>query len=330
MARTYLSATRQNGMEATTRPATWKLLLAFSIIYFVWGSTFLAIRVGVREVPPFLLAGIRFLIAGIILYVWMRSKGTASPTGREWSAASFLALLIFVFDYGLLFWAERRVPSGIAAVMMATIPAFMALGEIAVLRTQRLSWRLGLALLVGMAGVAVLVLPSKGLSEAPVDRIGAAALIIASISWSLAASLSRKLPLPAAKAMSSGVQMLAGGVLLLMGAALLGEFRGFRVQAVSREAWLALAYLIVAGSIAGFTAYVWLIHHESPTKVGTYAYVNPVVAVLVGYFFGGECIGPRTIAGTLLVLVSVVVITTGAAKKPTPLKQAEEAETAEP
>jgi len=302
-------------MEATTRPATWKVLLAFSIIYFVWGSTFLAIRVGVREVPPFLLAGIRFLIAGIILYAWMRGKGTPSPTGREWTAASFLALLIFVFDYGLLFWAEQRVPSGIAAVMMATIPAFMALGEIIVLRTQHLSWRLGLALLVGMGGVAVLVLPSAGLGEAPVDRIGAAALIFSAISWSVAASLSRKLPLPAAKVMSSGVQMLAGGGLLLVSAGLLGEFRGFQVQAVSREAWLALAYLIVAGSIAGFTAYVWLIHHESPTKVGTYAYVNPVVAVLVGYFFGGEGIGPRTIAGTLLVLVSVLVITTGPAKK---------------
>ena len=148
------------------------------------------------------------------------------------------------------------------------------------------------------------------LGEAPVDTAGACALIVASISWSVAASLTRKLPLPAAKAMSSGAQMFAGGVLLMITAALLGEFRGFHLQAVSRGAWLALAYLIVAGSIVAFTAYVWLIHHESPTKVGTYAYVNPVVAVLVGYFFGGEAIGPRTIVGTALVLVSVVVITT--------------------
>jgi drug/metabolite transporter (DMT)-like permease len=124
------------------------------------------------------------------------------------------------------------------------------------------------------------------------------------------------MPLPSAKAMSSGAQMLAGGVLLTLTAALLGEFRGFHLQAVSREAWLALAYLIVAGSIIAFTAYVWLIHHESPTKVGTYAYVNPVVAVLFGYFLGGEAIGPRTIVGTLLVLVSVVVITTTPKKKP--------------
>ena len=291
-------------------PARGKCFWPLRIIYFVWGSTFLAIRVGVREVPPFLLAGMRFLVAGIVLYGWMRARGAASPTAREWSAASLLAVLIFVFDYGLLFWAERRVPSGIAAVMMATIPVFMALAEIVFLRTQRLTLRLGFALLVGMAGVAVLVGRTMSLGEAPVDTAGACALLVAAISWSVAASLSRKLPLPAAKAMSSGAQMLAGGVLLTLTAALLGEFRGFQVQAVSRGAWLALAYLIVAGSIVGFTAYVWLIHHESPTRVGTYAYVNPVVAVLVGYFLGGEAIGPRTIVGTLLVLVSVVVITT--------------------
>jgi drug/metabolite transporter (DMT)-like permease len=308
-------------MEATTRPPTWKLLLAFAIIYFVWGSTFLAIRVGVHEMPPFLLAGLRFLIAGSVLYGWMRAKGTVSPTVREWRAASLLALMIFVFDYGLLFWAERRVASGIAAVMMATIPVFMVLAEIFFLRTQKLTWRLGLALFVGLAGVAVLVGRSMGLGEAAIDAIGAGALIFAAISWSVAASLSRKLPAPASKVMSSGVQMLAGGVLLLLSSALLGEWRGFRLQDVSREAWLALAYLIVAGSIMGFTAYVWLIHHESPTKVGTYAYVNPVVAVLVGYFFGGEAIGLRTILGMLLVLVSVVVITT--APKHEPAKQSE-------
>jgi drug/metabolite transporter (DMT)-like permease len=310
-------AKESSGMDAASQPRAWKVLLAFAIIYFVWGSTFLAIRVGVREVPPFLLAGMRFLVAGIVLYGWMRARGTPNPTTREWGAASFLAILIFVLDYGLLFWAERRVPSGIAAVMMATIPGFMALGEIVFLRTQRLTFRLGLALAVGMAGVAVLLGHSIRMGEAAIDTVGACALIVAAISWSVAASLSRKLPLPAAKAMSSGAQMLAGGVLLTLTAALLGEFRGFRVQAVSRGAWLALAYLIVAGSIVGFTAYVWLIHHESPTKVGTYAYVNPVVAVLVGYCLGGEAIGPRTIAGTALVLVSVVVITT------TPRKVAE-------
>jgi len=302
-------------MERTSKPSAWRVLLAFAIIYVVWGSTFLAIRVGVREVPPFLLAGLRFLIAGIVLYAWMRAKGTQSPALREWGAVLLLAVLIFVFDYGLLFWAERRVPSGIAAVMMATIPVFMAISEILILRTQRLSARLAIGLLVGTGGVTVLVSRRLGFGEVPIDTAGACALIVAAISWSLASALTRRLPLPAAKTMSSGAQMLSGGVLLMLTAALLGEFRGFHVDTVSRGAWLALAYLIVLGSIVAFTAYVWLLHYESPTRVGTYAYVNPVVAVLVGYFLGGEALGPRMIVGTVLVLVSVAVITTTPAKK---------------
>jgi drug/metabolite transporter (DMT)-like permease len=317
-------------MEEAPKPRSWQVLLAFAIVYFVWGSTFLAIRVGVREVPPFLLAGMRFLVAGIVLYGWMRARGTRSPALREWGAASLLGVLIFVLDYGLLFWAEKRVPSGIAAVMMATIPTFMALSEIFILRTQRLSARLAIALLLGLGGVAVLVSRTLSIGEIPIDPAGACALIVAATSWSVASALTRKLPLPAAKTMSSASQMLAGGVLLLLTAALLGEFPGFHIQAVSRGAWLALAYLIVAGSIVAFTAYVWLIHHESPTRVGTYAYVNPSVAVLLGYSLGGEPIGPRTIAGTLLVLVSVVVITTTPAKKPETAAWSGEPQRAEP
>jgi drug/metabolite transporter (DMT)-like permease len=265
----------------------------------------------------------RFFIAGVVLFGPMWLKGTPSPTRREWTAAMLLALCIFVVDYGLLFWAEQRVPSGIAAVMLATIPVFMALSEILILHTQRLTVRLSLALLVGIGGVSVLVSRSIGLREAPIDTGGALALVIAAVSWFIASALTRKLPLPVSKGMSSGAQMLAGGIMLAVAAAIFGEFRGFRIQAVSRGAWFALAYLIVAGSIIGFTAYLWLIHHESPTKVGTYAYVNPVVAVIVGYFFGGETVGPRTMLGTLLVLVSVIVITTTPAKKTAAVLQLE-------
>src|SRR3984893_15287331 len=302
-------------MEAAQRLHRLKTLLAFAIIYFVWGSTFLAIRVGVHEVPPFLLAGIRFSAAGIVLYIWMRARGVASPSFRQWASVSLLALLIFVLDYGLLFWAEQRVPSGIAAVMMATIPAFMALAEILVLRTQGLTLRLGLALLVGIGGVAILVNRSAGFGEGPINLSGALALLVAAISWSLASVLTRKLALPESKVMSSGAQMLAGGVLLTVTAAMLGEFRGFHLRTVSSGAWFALAYLILAGSVIGFSTYVWLLHHESPTKVGTYAYVNPVVAVLAGYFLGGEGLGARTVLGTILVLISVVVIRTTPKKK---------------
>jgi drug/metabolite transporter (DMT)-like permease len=294
----------------------WKTLLAFAIIYFVWGSTFLAIRVGVREVPPLILAAMRFFVAGAVLYAWMLARGEPSPTVRQWKAASLLGLVIFVFDYGLLFWSEQRVPSGVAAVMLATIPAFMALSEIIFLRTQRLTIRLAVALLIGIGGVAVLMSHSLNLGGAPIDKVGAIALIFASISWSIASVMTRKLPLPDSKVMSAGAQMLSGGVFLAMAAAGFGEFRSFHPAAVSREVWLSLLYLIVAGSIIGFTAYVWLIHHESPTKVGTYAYVNPIVAVIVGYFLGGEALTTRTILGTLFVLVSVILIAMTPAKKP--------------
>jgi drug/metabolite transporter (DMT)-like permease len=306
-------------VAANPHPPRWQTLLAFAIIYFVWGSTFLAIRVGVREVPPFLLAAMRFLVAGLVLYLWMIGRGERSPAARQWLSAFLLAIVIFVLDYGLLFWAEQRVPSGIAAVMLATIPAFMALSEILILRTQSVTLRLALALLIGIAGVVVLMSRSSSLGGAPIDTKGAIALMIAAVSWSVAAVLTPRLALPPSKVMSSGAQMLAGGILLLLTAAALGEFRNFHPAAVSLRAWISLIYLIVAGSIVAFTAYVWLIHHESPTKVGTYAYVNPVVAVFIGYFLGGEALGLRTILGALFVLISVVVITTTPAKKPAPV-----------
>ena len=301
-------------MQPNTYRPRWKTWLAFAIIYLVWGSTFLAIRVGVREVPPFLFAAMRFSVAGLVLYGWMTLRGERPPTTRQWMSVFLLALLIFVFDYGLLFWAEQRVPSGLAAVMMATIPVFMALSEIIFLRTQKLTARLTLALLVGLAGVAVLVSRSLNLGGAPIDGAGAIALVVGAITWSVSSMLTRKLPLPPSKVMSSGAQMLVGGVLLTFTSAALGEFHRFHLWNVSRVTWFALLYLIVAGSIVGFTAYVWLIHHESPTKVGTYAYVNPVVAVILGYLLGGEELGLRTILGTACVLVSVLVITTTRSK----------------
>ena len=312
-------------MEDKNHRPKWKTLLAFAIIYLVWGSTFLAIRIGVHEVPPFLFAAVRFMVAGLVLCGWMFAHGEPLPSALQWRSVFQLALLIFVIDYGLLFWAEQRVPSGIAAVMMATIPVFMALSEIVFLRTQRLTVRLASALFVGLAGVAVLMSRSLNLGGAPIDNAGAIALIIGSVSWSIASVLTRKLPLPSSKVMSSGAQMLAGGVLLSLVAATLGEFRNFNPVTVSRAAWFSLLYLIVAGSIIGFTAYVWLIHHESPTKVGTYAYVNPIVAVLLGYLLGDEALGLRTILGTLFVLISVLLITTTRAKKPIAALATEEA-----
>ncbi|HSN18510.1 MAG TPA: EamA family transporter [Gammaproteobacteria bacterium] len=296
---------------------SWKVLLAYAIIYFVWGSTYLAIRVGVLEMPPLLMAAMRFLIAGALLYGWTAARGERQPSPRQWASIALLAFLIFAVDYGLVFWAEQRVPSGITAIMMATISAFMALAEIIFLRTQRLTPRLAVALLIGLGGVAVLVSWSLDLGGAPVDTLGAVALIVGAIAWAVAAVFARTQPLPDSKFLSSGAQMLVGGAMLAVASFSLGEFGRFHPAAVSPGAWFALGYLIVPGSIVAFTAYVWLLHHDSPTRVGTYAYVNPVVAVLLGYFMGGEALGTRTVLGALLVLVSVVMITLPITRQPT-------------
>ena len=297
------------------RPARWKILLAFAIIYLVWGSTYLAIRVGVLEMPPFLMAGMRFTLAGIALYAWMRITGVPSPNWREWKAATLLGALMFLMDYACLFWAEQRVPSGIAAVILAAIPVCITILEIIFLRTQRLTIRLGLGLLVGIIGVAVLMNPAASLGEAPLDRRGAIALLVACLGWSIGTIVSKRVPQPKSKPMSAAAQMLTGGVMLLLLAAMAGEFGRFHLEEISGKAWFSVFYLILAGSIVSYTAYVWLLDYESPTKVGTYAYVNPVVAVIIGSALGGEVVGRRTMLGMALILVSVVAITTMKAKQ---------------
>lgn len=308
--------------HSASRPARWKILLAFCIIYFVWGSTYLAIRVGVLEMPPFLMAGIRFTIAGAALWMWMRLQGTPSLTNREWRGALLLGSLMFLMDYACLFWAERRVPSGIAAVIIAIIPVCITLLEIVFLRTLRLTLRLAGGLTIGVLGVAVLVNPWSSLGEAPLDRGGTIALLVASLGWSIGTVLSRRLVMPASKAMSAAAQMLSGGVMLLVLAAVTGEFAQFHPKSVTLAAWFSLVYLIIAGSIVAYTAYVWLLHYESPTKVGTYAYVNPIVAVILGALLGGEVVGRRTLIGAALILVSVVAITTMKSRSGAAVQQA--------
>lgn len=297
-------------MTSSARPASWKILVAFSIIYFVWGSTYLAIRIGVREFPPFLMAGMRFTAAGFVMLAWMRFAGTPLPRLREWRGITLLGTLMFLIDYACLFWAEQRVPSGVAAVILAMIPVCITLLEIIFLRTQRLTLRLAVGLLIGVLGVAVLMNPSSSLGEAALDRGGTIALLVACCGWSLGTIVTKRVTLPASKAMSAGAQMLSGGIQLLILSAIAGEFSDFRPANISINAWFSLVYLIIGGSIVAFTAYVWLLHYESPTKVGTYAYVNPVVAVIIGGAIGGEVVGRRTILGTALILISVVAITT--------------------
>lgn len=285
------------------------------MIYFVWGSTYLAIRVGVQQMPPFLMAGMRFTAAGLAMYLWMRLAGTPSPSWREWKGVTLLGALMFLLDYACLFWAEQRVPSGIAAVILAMIPVCITLLEIIFLRTQALSVQLVSGLAVGILGVGVLANPWASLGEAPLDHRGVIALLVACVGWSVGTIVTKRLVLPASKPMSAATQMLTGGVQLLILAAVTGEIAQFHAGSVSGKAWFSLIYLIIAGSIVAFTAYVWLLHFESPTRVGTYAYVNPVVAVILGALLGGETVGPRTISGTILILIGVAAITTAKAKR---------------
>jgi drug/metabolite transporter (DMT)-like permease len=285
------------------------------MIYFVWGSTYLAIRIGVQEMPPFLMAGLRFTAAGLAMYVWMRISGTPSPSWTEWKGVTLLGTLMFLIDYACLFWAEQRIPSGIAAVILAMIPVCITLLEIIFLRTQAVSARLVIGLVVGLVGVGVLANPWASLGEAPLDHRGVIALLVACCGWSVGTIVTKRLVLPASKPMSAATQMLTGGVQLLILAALSGEIAHFKWNAVSGKAWFSLIYLIIAGSIVAFTAYVWLLHYESPTRVGTYAYVNPIVAVILGGLLGGETIGVRTILATILVLLSVAAITTAKARR---------------
>lgn len=222
---------------------------------------------------------------------------------------TLLGTLMFLIDYACLFWAEQRIPSGIAAVILAMIPVCITLLEIS-LRTQAVSARLVIGLVVGLVGVGVLANPWASLGEAPLDHRGVVALLVACCGWSVGTIVTKRLVLPASKPMSAATQMLTGGVQLLILAALSGEITHFHGSAVSGKAWFSLIYLIIAGSIVAFTAYVWLLHYESPTRVGTYAYVNPIVAVILGGLLGGETIGARTILATILVLISVAAITT--------------------
>jgi len=225
---------------------------------------------------------------------------------------------MFLLDYACLFWAEQRIPSGIAAVILAVIPVCITVLEITFLRTQRLTLPLALGLALGVLGVAILVNPWASLGESTLDRWSVIALVVACLGWSVGTIITPRLTLPSAKAMSAGAQMLTGVLELLVLAALAGEFRHFEVRHISAAAWVSLVYLIVAGSIIAFTAYVWLLHFESPTKVGTYAYVNPLVAVILGAALGGEIVGRRTVLSTVLILVSVGAITKTKARQTRP------------
>lgn len=288
---------------ATERSFQIRMVMAFFAIYVLWGTTFLAIRIAVQELPPLFAAGARFFIAGIVLLGFMLAKGEARPSPRQWRNLLVMSLLMFVAEYGPLFWAEKFVPSGVVSVLAATIPIITLVLEMLVLRQQKWSVALAGATVLGFGGVGVLLLPG-GTQHFPV--LPCLAILCGCTAWSLGTVLSRSMDLPKARPVTSGAAMMLGGGLLLVISAGIGEMHP--LPHVSLRAAMAVLYLIVFGSLLGFTAFVWLLAHMPATRVASHAYVNPIVAVALGYFFAGEPVTARTLGGTALVLISVFMI----------------------
>jgi drug/metabolite transporter (DMT)-like permease len=290
-----------------TSPKTRKrlnvqVILAFFAIYVIWGSTFLAIRTAVLLAPPWFCAGVRFFTAGTILFAFARLRGTPGPSWREWRSLAIIGVLMFSMTYGALFWGEQFVPSGITSVLEATLPLFTVLLEVFVLRQQRFRWRVLIAFAIGFCGVALMMLKSgpRGFGVFP-----CLVILGGSLSWSLGAVLTRSLTLPKSRIVTAGAEMMLGGGLLLIVSLASGELHPFPV--IPLKAAIALVYLIVAGSLVGFTAFVWLLGRMPASRVASHAYVNPIVAIALGYFVASEEITLRTLLGAGLVVGSVVL-----------------------
>ena len=291
--------------QASTRSKSLdvRVVLAFFAIYVLWGTSFLAIRIAVLEVPPLFAAGTRFFVAGAVLYGFMRARGRLRPTASQWRSLAILGLLMFVAEYGPLFWAEKYVPSGIASVLEATLPLITMALETWVFRRHRFQWPLLAAILLGFCGVGVLLFRN---GEQHFGLLPCVAILAGATTWSLGSVLNRSLDLPESRPLTSGAAMLLGGAMLLVLSGSFGELHP--LPHISIRAGVALLYLIAGPSLLGFTAFVWLLSRMPATRVASHAYVNPVVAVALGAFVAGEIVTTRTLIGTGLVLASVVLI----------------------
>jgi drug/metabolite transporter (DMT)-like permease len=278
-----------------------KLLLAFAAVYLIWGSTYLAIRYAVETLPPFSMASARFLVAGALLFAVARLRGAAAPTPRMWRDTAIVGSLMLLGGNGLVTWAEQKVPSGIAALIIACVPLCMVL-----LQRRVPGRREGLGLAGGLVGIALLV--GKPGSSGSIDLLGAGALVVASMSWAIGSLFSRRATLPESGVLATGMEMLGGGTALGIVAFLRGEPAGFDLGAVSTVSWLSLVYLVVFGAIVGYSAYMWLLSATTPARAATYAYVNPVVAVFLGWAVAGEALTGRTVAAAAVIVVSVALI----------------------
>ncbi|HEX7078532.1 MAG TPA: EamA family transporter [Candidatus Eisenbacteria bacterium] len=292
-------------MGPATRHAPFRTALAFACVYLIWGTTYLAIRFAVETMPPLLMVGVRFLIAGAILYAWVAARGeTVRPTARQWLGASLLGALFFLGGNGGVTVAETRVPSALAALVVASIPAWIVLIDWIRPRGVRPNGLTAIGLISGFAGVWILIGGGARTPGARIDPAGAAFLLAAAAAWGAGSVLTRYVSHVRSHLQSGAMQMLAGGAIVTLVGLAAGEGARIHPAAISTRSALSLAYLIVAGSIVAFSAYNWLLHVTTPARAGTYAYVNPAIAVLAGWSLGGEAVGPH-------VLIAGAVITTG-------------------
>ncbi len=276
---------------------------ALGVVYVVWGSTYLGIALAIETMPPLLMSAVRFLVAGAILYA-VTARGAGRPSGRQWLWAAASGVPLLALGNGGVSWAQVRVPSGLAALLVATVPLWIALLDRLVLG-RRLGWQASIGIAVGFAGVAFLVRPG-GASE--VDLVGAVALVLAALAWAIGTLLSRSAGLPPRPLQSASMQMLAGGAALVVGGIAAGELDDVRVEATSLQSALAFVYLVAFGSILAFTCYQWLLRHARTSLVATYAYVNPVVAVALGWVWLDEDIAARTLVAGAIILGAVALI----------------------
>jgi drug/metabolite transporter (DMT)-like permease len=294
-------------MSKTKTPSPWGVLTALIAVYLIWGSTYLAIRWAVETIPPFLMAGTRFFIAGALLYAWMRLRGVPKPEPLHWVSATIVGGCLLVGGNGGVVWVERGgFPSGLTALMIATVPLWMALLQR--LRGVRMGGGVAVGLLLGFVGIILLIGPGELSIGSRVDPIGATVLIGASLSWAVGSLYSRRARLPESALLATAMEMLAGGALLILTGLALGEHGAVRLSAISPQSFFSYLYLILFGSLVGFTAYIWLLRVTTPVLVSTYAYVNPVVAVLLGATLAGETITIRTLLAAVIILIAVALI----------------------
>ena len=284
------------------------VLAAFAAVYIVWGSTYLAIRYAVETIPPFIMVGTRFIVSGVLLYAWGRMRGEERPTAAQWRDATIVGILMLCLGNGAVSWAEQRVPSGLAALLVAVVPLWMVLLDWLRPNGARPRLLVIAGVVVGLAGLVVLIGPGSLSGDASVDLIGAIVLIAGSLAWAAGSIYTRYGTVPKSAVMSTGVQMIGGSLALLIVGTARGELAMVHPAQISAHSWEGWIYLVTFGSLLGFTAYIYLLQNVSPAKASTYAYVNPLVAVLLGWAIAGETVTPRSLAAAAIILGGVAMI----------------------